>query len=426
MYEILLFIGLLCYVPGAVWRRRLPHRGWLMRLGCYPDAVRRRLSRPGAIWVHAVSVGEVMAAQPLLHELAAQYPDAPLVLSTITPTGFDVASRMVHDRGVAIFGPLDFGVVVKRTLRMLRPRILLLMESELWPNLIRLTKRQGIPVLVVNGRVSERAAHRSRLVKPWLTTWLQSVDGFLMQTEADAARVIRMGARRAQVTVLGSLKWDASVASRPQDAQLHALAQRLGLRAEEALIVGGSTHRGEEAALLDAFRTVRRDGQPARLVIAPRHLERVGEVEALVRQRGFSAQRITRLLDASCPWEVAVIDTLGQLPAYYGLASVVFVGGSLIPHGGQNPLEPASLGKPVIFGPSMHNFAEIARRLLDRHAARQLASGAELAPAIQALLTDVLAARTMGRRAQELIEHSVGCTQRTLDVLRPLLTDPSA
>ena len=426
IYDILLFLGLLLYVPGAVWRRRLPHRGWSMRLGCYPASVRARLHRPGAIWIHAVSIGEVMAAQPLLRKLAAAYPAAPLVLSTITPAGFEVASRVVQDRGVAIFGPLDFSVVVKRALRIIQPRIVLLMESELWPNLIRLTRRQGIPVVVVNGRVSARAAGRYLRVKPWLATWLHSVEWFLMQTEADATRMIRMGAARGRVTVLGSLKWDASIASRPQPLELRALAQQLSLSADDALIVAGSTHRGEETALLDAFQTIRQDGRQVRLVIAPRHLERVAEVEELARQHGFSVQRVTTLLHAARPWEVAIIDTLGQLPAYYGLASVVFVGGSLIPHGGQNPLEPASLGKPVIFGPSMHNFAEVTRRLLDHQAARQLGSAAELAAALQAFLADTFAANTMGRRAQELTEDSIGCTQRTLDALKPFLTHPSS
>ena len=421
-YEILLLCGLLLYLPRAVWRRRLPHRGWGMRLGRYPDTVRQRLRQPGSIWIHAVSVGEVMTTHPLIRRLTADDPTVPLVLSTITPTGFEVASRVVGDRGVAIFGPLDFGGVVTRALRVIRPRILLLMESELWPNLIRLTKRHGIPVVVVNGRVSERAYHRYLWVKPWLAGLLESVNLFLMQTEADATRVIRMGAPRSRVRVLGSLKWDASLASRPRSAELDALASRLGLRADEALIVAGSTHRGEEAVLLDAFQAVRKAVPQARLMIAPRHLERVGEVEDLVRQRGISVQRMTRLLDTTQPWEVAIVDTLGQLPSYYGLATVVFVGGSLIPHGGQNPLEPASLGKPVMFGPSMNNFAEITRQLLAHRAAWQLQNGAELTGTLHQLLTDGFTAQTMGRRAQELAEDSVGCTQRTLDALTPLLT----
>jgi len=420
VYELLLLIGLSLYLPRALWRKRLPHRGWMMRLGRYPTAVHKQLGSRRTIWVHAVSVGEIMAVQPLVHELLAFATDTPLVLSTITPSGFQVASRWLGERGVTIYAPLDFRLTVRWSLEAIRPRMLLLVESELWPTLVHLTKHQQGSVAVVNGRISERAYRRYLWVRPWLKGVLESVDLFLMQTEEDARRLVAMGAPPSRVQVLGSLKWDASLISRPKPAELAALSARLGLGAGDALIVAGSTHRGEERALLEAFQGLRAQLDHVRLIIAPRHLERVGEVEALSRQSGLSVRRVSQTASASS-WDVAIVDTLGQLPAHYGLATVVFVGGSLIPHGGQNPLEPASLGKPIIFGPSMENFAEIARQLLAHQAAYQLQDRSELTSILQGFLVDQARREAMGQRAQALVERLSGTSTRTLEALKEFL-----
>ena len=421
VYEFLLLVGLVLYVPRALWRKRLPHRGWMMRLGRYPASVRARLGKPGAIWIHAVSVGEVLAIQPLIQELAVQQSDAPLVLSTITPTGFDVASKLIGGRGVVIYEPLDIRAAISRALDLIQPRILLLVESEFWPNLICATARRGVPIAVVNGRISARAFRRHRLVRPILAGLFRMIDLYVMQTETDAARVVKMGAPPSRVNVLGSLKWDASLLSRPQPAEIHALAARLGLVDGDALIVAGSTHRGEETAVLDAFQTVRSSAPRVRLVIAPRHLERMGEVEALVRERGMPVQRVSSFT-APTPWDVLIVDTIGQLPLYYALATVAFVGGSLIRHGGQNPLEPASLGKPVIFGPSMENFSEIAQELLAHRAARQLQHAQELSDRLAEWLANPTEAQIAGAHAQALVERLSGVIRRTLEALKPLLT----
>lgn len=425
IYEILLFIGFLLYLPRAVWRGRLPHRGWTMRLGRYPDSVKQRLAGGGAVWIHAVSVGETIAAKPLARAINAAHPRIPLVLSTVTPAGFAVASTLVGEQGVAVFAPLDFRASVSRAFKTIRPRLLLLVESELWPNLIRLAAGAGIPVVVVNGRVSERAFRRSLKVRRWLAGTLEAVHRFLMQTELDAERITRMGAPASRVSVVGSLKWDASLASRPRAEELQALAGRLGLDEAHPVIVAGSTHRGEEGHVLATFEHLRASRTPARLILAPRHLERIGEVEALAKRRGIAAQRSSAIRSPDQPWEMAIVDTLGQLPAYYGLAAAVFVGGSLIPHGGQNPIEPCSLGKPVVFGPSMENFTEIVQQLLAHQACYQLRGPAELTRTLQGLLANPEEARVMGARAQALVERLSGTTQKTLQALEGLLTFPS-
>lgn len=332
-----------------------------------------------------------------------------------------MASKAVGQEGATLYGPLDLRVCVRRALKTLQPRILLLMESELWPVLIHLTKARGVPVVVINGRVSRRAFRHYLAVGPWLRGMLDRIDRFLMQSQVDADRIIQLGVSSGKVRVVGSLKWEASVTSRPTPTELQQLAAHLGLNSHEQIIVAGSTHRGEEAAVLRAVVRLRA-GRPAlRVILAPRHLERIQEVEGLVRQAGLTPTRCSRF-GVQQAWDVGIVDAFGQLPRYYGLATVAFVGGSLIPHGGQNPLEPASLGKPIVFGPSMHNFAEIARQLLTHCAAVQVRSGAELIPTLEGLLAQPEAAASMGSRALQLIEQSQGACQRTLDALAPLLT----
>jgi 3-deoxy-D-manno-octulosonic-acid transferase len=420
-YEGLVLLGLLLYLPRALWRRRLPHRGWRMRLGRYPAALASRLHGRRSLWVHAVSVGEVLAARPLLRRLEAAAPEQPVVVSTVTSSGFAVAQEHLGRNGVAVYFPLDLRPCVRRALEALRPGLLLLMESELWPLVIHEAHARGIPVAVVNGRVSERAFRRWRLARGLLAGTLGRVRLFLMQREEDASRLRRLGAPADRVRVVGSLKWEASLSARPSAQAIGEAARRLGLDTRTPVLVGGSTHRGEEDALLGALARLRVGAPELRLILAPRHLERLGEVEALVRRAGLHPLRLSSPEPAPV-WDVGLVDTFGQLSLYYGLATVVFIGGSLIPHGGQNPLEAASLGKPVLFGPSMHNFSDIARQLLDAGAARQLRSRRELAGALRPLLQRPGDAQALGRRAQELTERSQGAADRTLEALLPFLT----
>ena len=436
LYELGLLLAFALYLPKALWRRRLPHPGWSMRLGHYPEALRRRLGRRPSIWLHAVSVGETMAARPLVLALAERYPDHDLVLSTVTITGFNVAQRLADSLGEcasAIYFPLDLRGCVRRALEAIQPRLLILMESELWPAAIhearsRGTPRErGVPVAIVNGRISARAFRRYHLVRPLLHGMLEEVALFLMKSEDDAQRIRALGAPPSTVRVMGSLKWDASLATRPSSDDVQTTASRLGLKAGEPVIVAGSTHRGEEAAMLTAYRSLRDGGLSSRLIIAPRHQERVEEAEALVARAGFRALRVSQA--GGCGWDVAIVDSMGELPRYYGLATVVFIGGSLIPHGGQNPLEAASLGKPVVFGPFMHNFEDIAQPLIEGQAAIRLQGADELTSTLRPLLVDPAAATAMGRRGQALTERATGATQRALAELDALLmaqsTQPS-
>ncbi len=421
IYELLLVIGFLAYLPKALWRKRLPHRGWSMRIGRYPPELVDWLGGRRSIWVHAVSVGEVQAARPLLQALAKAAPQMPLALSTITASGFQVASKAVEGIGVAVYFPLDLRRYVLCALRTFNPKVLILVESELWPVSVHLTRARGTPIAVVNGRVSSRAFRRAVWIKLLFARMLQGVNLFLMQSQTDADRIIQLGAPANRVQVVGSLKWDASVSARPTVQEIQATTVQLGLASHTPVIVAGSTHRGEEEAILKAFQALKVSHPAVRLVIAPRHVERLDEVEVIVRKAGLMPKRVSASA-LTHPSDVGIVDTFGQMPRYYGVATIVFIGGSLIPHGGQNPLEAASLGKPIVFGPFMHNFEAIVHQLLAHHAARQVTAGDELAALFQELLANPAQAQAMGKRAQELTERFQGATQRTLDALKPVLS----
>ena len=421
LYELLYLIGFLVYAPRALWRRRLPHDGWTMRLGRYPARVVEAVQGHHPVWVHAVSVGEVLAARPLLRALAQARPDEPVVLSTITPAGFTVASQQ-GPHVIPVYFPLDLSGCARRALDTLHPACLLLIESELWPNALRIAASRGVPIAIVNGRLSPRAFARYRFMRPLLRGLFGQVGMFLMQSQADADRVLALGVPAERVRVTGSLKWDASLSIRPEPQTVRELAVRLGLGEHDMVIVGGSTHRGEEQPLLEAFQRLRASHPFLRLILAPRHMERLAEVGELARRSGARAA-CTSSLPGAGAWDVALVDSFGQLPLYYALASVVVIGGSFIPHGGQNPLEATSVGKPVVFGPSMHNFETIAHQLLAHHAARQAAGPRELAALLAELVEHPEDAREMGRRAQELTERFQGATQRTIEALRPLFGD---
>ena len=418
-YELLYLLGLLIYLPKGLWRRRLPHRGWSMRLGRYPAEVLAKLRGPDPVWIHAVSVGEVLALRPLVRALRQASPAIPLVLSTVTAGGFEVASKTFGGEVVPIYWPLDLGGCARRALEAVHPRALLLTESELWPTVLRQANARRIPVAVINGRLSPRAFRRYRLAPAWTASVLAQVDLLLMQHQDDADRLLALGAPKDRVRVAGNLKWEASLDTRPSPEAVQATAARIAAREADLILIGGSTHRGEEAALLSAWQRLRKTYPTLRLILAPRHLERLDEVEHLARRRQAGVARLSD--HAPRAWDIGLVDTFGRLPEFYALSTVVFVGGSLIPHGGQNPLEAAGLGKPVVFGPSMHNFEAIAQALLEHQAARPLAGTADLARVVGELFADRAQAEAMGRRAQQLVEASRGTTQRLLDSLRPLL-----
>jgi 3-deoxy-D-manno-octulosonic-acid transferase len=417
LYTALVSLGFVLAAPVYLWKGRAS--------GKYLATFRERMGRlpPGltsdvpCVWIHAVSVGEVLAARALVKPLKQRFPRYRVVVSTTTMTGQAVARASLHGSDGLFYAPFDWPGPVRRVLDALKPRLLLLVETELWPNLIHEARRRGSRIAVVNGRISDRSFGRYRLVRLFLRRVLSEVDLLLMQTDEYARRAKSIGAPAGRVEVVGNLKYDALDApGLPDD-----LAALLSPPGAGPLWIAGSTVAGEEPLVLAAFRRVRVTFPKARLLLAPRHPERFDAAALEVEAAGFRCARRTRTTAAD--WdgaEVMLLDTLGELARAYSAASVVFVGGSLVAAGGHNVLEPAVAGRAVIVGPHMENFQEIADGFRAAGALVEVDSEAGLASAVSELLADDGGRAEMGRRAQALVERNRGALAATLDALARL------
>jgi 3-deoxy-D-manno-octulosonic-acid transferase len=418
----LIYNGILCLVlPLALlrlyWRgRRDPgHRQrWRERLGWIPP-----LPEPGCLWVHAVSVGETRAALPLVRTLRERYPDMPLLVTTTTLTG----SRQVREAlGAAVhhvYAPYDLPGATARFLRAARPRIAVIMETELWPNLLRHCAAAGIPVVIANARLSERSARGYARIRRLTAAMLRDVTLIAAQAEADAERFRALGAPR--VEVVGNLKYDLQL---PEDLPEQGLRLRERLGVRRPVWIAASTHAGEDEVILDTFALLRPRWPELLLLLVPRHPERFDGVVALCQQRGLPV--IRRSAEQPCPPETAVLvgDSMGELLQFYAAADLAFVGGSLVATGGHNVLEPALLGLPVLFGPHMFNFTEAGQRLLEAEAAWQVTDAATLATAVDRLLADPERRRAAGERGRAVVERHRGALVALLASVAALLATP--
>jgi 3-deoxy-D-manno-octulosonic-acid transferase len=388
------------------------------RLGYLP--VSFNLDGDESIWIHAVSVGEVLTARALLPELRARYPRLRLFLSTTTMTGREIARNNLQYVDEVFYFPFDLGFVVNRTLRLVKPRLFLMMETELWPNLLRACARRHVKTVLVNGRISTRSYPRYRLARPFFRRVLRHVDRFCMQSDESARRIIDIGAERSRVIVTGSLKFDSLEipGSAPGDRGQNRVLRYFRLSHDRPVVIAASTLKGEEGPVLEAFQRIRATLSNALLIIAPRKPERFDEAERIARRGGWNVARRTELrVDAEPRHDVVILDTIGELAQLYQVATAVFVGGSLVDAGGHNILEPAVFGKPIVFGPYMQNFAEIARTFLDNGAAVQVPSGRELGPTLLGLLGDPVRRASLGAAARALVEANRGARAKTLTAI---------
>ena len=437
LYSLLLILAALALLPYFTWQA-VVHRKYLNnlaeRLGQLP-APWRIDTRP-TLWLHAVSVGETLAALPLLKALHTQFPDHRFIVSTTTATGQQVARERAAEADGVCYFPFDWRFAVRRSLAIIRPQAVILLESELWPNFLAECQAQGMPVLVANGRISDRSFRRSQRVRWFLKPLYRQVSRFLMQSAADAERAVALGAEAACVEVSGNLKYDIGAAG--LSAQQQAVAQELNeayalTMADAPLIIAGSTTEvsgeNEEQMLLEALRSLRKTavGKRARLLIAPRHPERFAAVAARLAEVEFKvARRSTKQPEPLA--DIILLDSIGELAALYPFAQIVFVGGSLVAKGGHNILEPALFGKPVVVGPHMENFRAIAQEFLQRDALLQLKSGdrqtliTRLSAAFERLLRDQAYAQQLGANARQTIEANRGATERTVAAVVKLLT----
>jgi 3-deoxy-D-manno-octulosonic-acid transferase len=390
-------------------------RGLARKLG----AARGRTGSGPSLWVHAVSVGEVITAVPFVKALAERYPAWEVRVSVSTFTGFEVAARHFGDDAVFYF-PLDLSPSVGRLFRLERPAAVILLELELWPNFLLAARRRGVPVLVANGRITERSARRYAM-GGWLTRRLFGlVTSFGAQNEEYRQRFVRLGVEPGRIEVLGNLKHDRG----PSVSSGEAAAARRNLgwpEGETLILVGGSTHPGEEAILCDIHRGLREKDPRMRLVLAPRHVERLSEAEPerwgaggpIVRWSSVRGAPGGRLSGPEAP--ILLVDTVGDLERFYAMADLVFVGGSLVPHGGHNLFEPARLGKAILFGPSIHNFAEEAELLVGEGAAVRVEDAGGLRAGVGRLAASPEDRLRLGSRALEVTRLRRGAVERHIE-----------
>ncbi len=422
LYDLLLLAAATVLVPYYLfrgWRYGKVRRGIRERLGFYlPDRLKSLAGRP-VIWVHAVSVGETRAAIPLVKALTEAFPGHALIVSNVTETGHAVA-RGIPDAALCLFFPFDLSWVVRRVLRQVQPSLIVIVETEIWPNFVRIAHRKGIPVVLVNGRISDRSFPRYRRLRPLVRPVLSHFSAFCMQTAQDAERIRLIGAPAERIEVTRNLKFDMQ-APAVNHAQPESLKETLALPADCPVWAAGSTHSGEEEMVAEVYRRLLAEGRQIVLALVPRHPERVRAVASMLADRGLSVTLRTRIGERSGPLqagEVLLVDTLGEMLKIYAAADLVFLGGSLVPVGGHNVLEAALVHKPVIFGPYMHNFREIARLLLEAGGGMQIEDEAGLHNAVAGLLTNSELRRHMGEGGFTLLQQNVGATRHTVEVLR--------
>jgi 3-deoxy-D-manno-octulosonic-acid transferase len=415
LYRALLWVGLPLVVPWLLLRDRLTGK----RRPRFADRMGRRLPEmaPGGAWVHAVSVGEVELARRLLRELAARRPELPVLLTATTATGLDLARRSAGGSVQVLPCPLDLPAPVGRVLAAAAPRLVVLVETELWPELLHQAGRRGVAVAVVNGRLSDASAARYRRVRGLLAPLLEPLTLVLVRGRADADRFAAIGVPSDRIVVAGNVKYDLE----PDQSPLEWADRLAELAAGRPVVVAGSTMDGEEAMVLDAVSGAGRRGAPPFLVLAPRHPERFDAVARLLEERGLAIARRSALDDAPAPCDALLLDSIGELARVYRHAALAFIGGSLVPTGGHNPLEPAAWAVPVLSGPHVFNFREVYHELAAAGGARLVADAAELEAAVGAWLADEGAARHAGLAGRAVIEANRGATARTVDALLGLI-----
>jgi len=413
LYSIIMGAAFLAVLPKYVIEMRLL-RGEPLRI-----AERLSLRRPSPkrnrplVWIHAVSVGEALSLRTLLREIRAAYPGWEIGFSALTNAGYAVAREKLKDVDRLFLVPVDVGWCVRRVFRRLRPDLFVLVESEFWPRLLREAEKKRCPVLLINGRISEHSHRRMRRYRFLSRRWLGKIARFLVQTPLDRERLESIGVDPAKIEVSGNLKCDVRL---PVVAavDLARLRGELGIGPGRKTVVAGSIHPGEERQLLQAFREARRRRDDVLLILAPRHPDKFVEIENEFAGGDLLLRRRTTLAPGES-WDVLLLDTIGELASFYAFSDAAFIGGSLVPHGGQNLLEPAFYGKAVFFGPSMENFIDLAKAFVLAGAAKVVSAPEELAEVF--LFKDPEAIAEMGRRARMVLESLQGATRKTMAAL---------
>jgi len=416
LYSLLIQLLIPVFLLRLYWRGyKSPkyRERWKERLG-YIQAP----PKPGCIWLHAVSVGEVQAAVLLIRRLLEDYPDLQMVITTTTPTGAQRVLELFGDEVMHLYGPFDVPFIVRRFFEQLEPSLLILMETEIWPNLIHEAYQREVPTLLANARLSVRSAQRYHRISGLTRETLQKITLIAPHGEGDAERFRALGARSNQVEVTGSIKFDLHL---PASLREQSEVQRRAWGIERPVWLAASTHEGEEEQVLQAHKQIRSVIADCLLVLVPRHPERFDQVADLSRSLGFATTRRSESRDCSPQTAVFLGDTMGELPLFFGASDAAFIGGSLVPHGGHNLLEAAAQGLPVVFGPHMFNFTEISELFLQHRAAQQVKNSEELAATVTLWLKNASERSRIGENGRALLDSKRGALHKLLNLVRSLL-----
>jgi 3-deoxy-D-manno-octulosonic-acid transferase len=423
LYDLITIILVVVAIPVFVLRL-IREAGFGERLkqsfGFLPAGALTPVAGRDCLWLHAASVGEIVATSPIIKELRRELPGVPILVSVVTNNGYEMAKRIIPEADSIIFFPLDLPFLGQRVIKRIKPKLFVLVETELWPNFLLSAQTLKIPVMMVNGRISDKSVSRYRYLFSILNDMLNTVVRFCMQSTIDAQYIIRLGAKPRRVVVTGNTKFDQTYTdvSLEERAQL---AGELGFSGSWPVIVAGSTHKGEEEIVLEAFNQARVEFPDARLVLAPRDNLRGAEIAALAEKYGHRVIRRTEGIAAGNDHAVVVLDTIGELGRIYGIADLVYVGGSLVPQGGHNILEPAAHGKPIIVGPHMFNFKDSYALFSGRGACATANDGGELGEILVRLLKRDEERDAMGREALVIIQENRGAARRSVQHIKEVL-----
>lgn len=426
LYNFLLHLYMLINLP-KVAKRWFFEKGYKQRMsesrGNMPQEVREKIENKNAIWVHAASVGEVVATNPIVNELRHEFPKSTIVVSVVTATGYKMAKQTIKNADGIFYFPLDLKGATKRIIDIVKPSIILNVETEIWPNFIRWAKLYQIPLIMVNGRISEKSIKKYKKIRFFLEKVLRHYSVFCMQSKIDATHIKMMGAEPEKVLILGNTKYDQEYPQMDQLAK-QEIQNELALDKNELVIIAGSTHPGEEEYIVEAFKDIKKRFSKATLIIAPRKITRGEELQSLCEESGFDVLRRSQMTEAATKaYDVIILDTIGELGKLYALADIVFVGGSLVEIGGHNILEPAAFGKPIVVGPKMFNFTEIYNLLSRNGACLTVTNQDELNKVFMELAENDEMREKYGNNAYEIMQKNQGAARRNVEQVRKVLKE---
>jgi 3-deoxy-D-manno-octulosonic-acid transferase len=465
LYDIFFLVFAIFYLPYFLLKGKY-HKDLLQRFGIFKKDTFANIAPREPIWLHAVSVGEMKTAEVLIIKIRSLFPSKRFVISNVTQTGHKIAMSIAKKEDIAIYFPIDLSFVVRRLVKLINPSLFISIETEIWPNLITELAIKNVPIVLMNGRISQKSFRNYRLIKPVISSILKKTTLFCMRTKTDAERIRNLGAPLDRINVSGNMKFDNVLIKDEKDiATWPPIKNRDAWLSESSkLIIAGSTHRGEDGKILKSYKILKKDCPDITLLIAPRHIERTNEISVLVEKRGFNAVKISEVEKrcsgaikdithepvpqsgtvqgsaprnpekkgamAGKPWgstvfydsnTVFILDSIGHLSSLYNLATVVFMGGSLIPHGGHNFIEPAAYAKPIITGSYVHNFKDVCELFVSNDAIEVVYNANELTNSLKKLLSDENKRKEMGEKAKKVVFDNRGSTDRNIFLIKQFL-----